>query len=277
MAITDPDRTGSTTGVDILLFDADGTLETRRQGSISDAGKQANPVLTELPDGRIVLGYTDESGDHNTLRLAYFEVTGDSGRFVGSAGDDTLGGLGGHDRLLGLDGNDRIDGRGGDDRIFGAAGDDRLLGGSGNDALRGGDGEDVLIGGTGDDGLGGGDGNDTLKGGGGNDIIGGGLGNDRLFGNGGDDLLKGGLGNDVMTGGSGLDTFHFVRNQSGEDRITDFDAAQDILLIDMRGGNPASVSVTSSGGDTLVSFGNATSVTLTGVVLDDTDITFQFL
>lgn len=281
MAVTTLDDVGGTTGVDVLLFDSNGKLETRLQASATDVGDQGNPVLTQLEDGRLAVSFTEESGtgtagDHNPLRVAFFEIDGASGKFVGTTGDDVLGGVGGNDRILGLDGDDVIRGRDGDDRLFGGLGDDTLDGGLGRDGLRGGAGSDTLKGGTGHDGLGGGDGDDTLRGEGGNDVLGGGGGNDRLFGNAGDDQLKGGTGNDTMTGGAGRDTFHFVRGMSGDDTITDFDKDQDVLSIDLRGGKQAAVSVSTSGGNTEVEIGNDT-LTLTGVTLTEADITFQFV
>ncbi|MFD2855654.1 hypothetical protein ACFSZS_14060 [Seohaeicola zhoushanensis] len=164
IAMTAPDNGGLTKGVDLLLFDADGSLQSRLQASTSDIGDQGHPSLTELDGGAIALVYTDSSGDHNTLRLVEFEVTGASGKFTGTAGDDVLGGVGGNDRIFGLAGNDEIKGRGGDDRLFGGDGDDTLDGGNGNDALRSGNGADTLIGGAGNDGLGGGAGDDRLLG-----------------------------------------------------------------------------------------------------------------
>lgn len=276
LAITTPDQGGASLGVDILLFDADGQLETKLRANANSAGTQADPVLTELPDGRIVLSFSDDSGDSNTLRLAYFEVDGATGKFVGSAGDDVLGGVGGNDRIFGLAGNDQIKGRGGHDRLFGGDGDDTLDGGNGNDALRGGNGADTLIGGAGNDGLGGGAGDDRLLGGDGRDVLGGAAGNDRLFGQKGNDVLKGGLGDDVMTGGPGKDTFVFVYDRTGDDHITDFNAAQDVLQIDLRGEETSVVDVSIVGSDTLVSFGGA-SVTLDGVQLSESDIVFSYL
>ncbi|QLF94319.1 retention module-containing protein [Pseudomonas sp. ABC1] len=83
-----------------------------------------------------------------------------------------------------------------------------LIGGAGNDVLTGGDGDDILRGGAGDD---------TLIGGAGNDI---------LIGGDGDDILIGGSGDNILTGGSGADTFKWLAGDTGNDRITDFDASE---------------------------------------------------
>lgn len=281
LAVTQLDSDSGTTVVSVMLYDTDGTLLTRLQVGDPDAGDQANPSLTEAEDGTVMLAYTDtSSGDAaaegNPVRLAFFEVTGKQGKFVGSDGDDVLRGLAGDETLAGGTGDDDISGQKGNDILRGGAGDDILDGGKGKDALRGGDGADMLRGGNGNDGLGGGAGADDLRGEGGNDILGGGAGDDQLRGNGGDDYLKGGNGDDVLIGGGGSDTFYFVRGRSGDDTIADFEAAEDVLLIDLRGATPSSVEVAQSGDDTVVSFGSA-SVTLEDVSLDADDITFAYV
>ncbi|ACL61599.1 hemolysin-type calcium-binding protein [Methylobacterium nodulans] len=66
----------------------------------------------------------------------------------------------------------------------------------------------------------------------GNDVLTGGAGNDQISGLGGNDALYGGAGNDVLTGGAGFDTFVFDSASvliGGVDRITDFNAKQDII------------------------------------------------
>lgn len=299
LAMVTKDTDGSGSGIDILLYDADGTLSRSMQATQTDVGDQANPSLVQQPDGTIVLAFTDTSdpqtaGETNEMRLAFFDITGDAGRFTGSNSDDILGGVAGNDRIFGLGGNDEINGRGGDDLLAGGDGDDILRGGDGRDALRGGRGNDTLNGGTGDDGLGGGEGNDILYGGKGNDILGGGAGvdilnggsgrdllkggagNDQLFGNSGRDILKGKAGNDTLTGGQGADTFVFAKGLSGDDVITDFTATEDVIAIHLRGLKEANVTVTIIGTDTEIGFG-ADSVTLEGVNLLDTDITFEFI
>ncbi|MEX0340669.1 MAG: calcium-binding protein [Arenibacterium sp.] len=281
VALSDADASGTTIGVDMLLFDADGKLLTRLQASDTDVGSQGQPTLTELDNGNVMVVFEDLSGGgdtlpSNTLRLAEFSIDGKAGKFVGTNGDDTLRGVGGNDLILGLDGDDKISGQGGNDKLRGGLGDDELIGGTGRDALRGGEGQDNLKGGGGNDGLGGGEGADRLNGGDGNDIVSGGAGNDRLNGAAGDDLLKGGLGDDTLNGGAGDDVFQFVRSRSGDDTIEGFSASDDSLLIDLRGAKASIVDVSTSGGDTLVEFGTA-SVRLDGVTLTESDITFLYI
>ena len=65
----------------------------------------------------------------------------------------------------------------------------------------------------------------TLTGTAGNDALAGGSGNDILSGGAGNDTLTGGAGDDTLTGGAGSDTFKWSLNETGADRITDFNLA----------------------------------------------------
>jgi uncharacterized protein len=108
------------------------------------------------------------------------------------------------------------------DTLNGTAGEDVLYGLTGNDTLNGLDGHDELWGGFG---------NDKLFGGDGNDMLSGGIGNDSLVGGNGNDRLSGDVGNDTLTGGAGRDAFVFSY-VAGNDTITDFDTALDMILLD---------------------------------------------
>ena len=105
------------------------------------------------------------------------------------------------------------------DTLTGGNGKDNLVGGNGNDSLSGGNGKDTLIGGAG---------SDTLIGGNGKDNLVGGDGDDSLDGGRGKDILDGGAGSDTLIGGKGKDIF-VLRDESGEDTITDFDLKSDRL------------------------------------------------
>lgn len=72
-------------------------------------------------------------------------------------------------------------------------------------------------------------GNDTLVGGAGADLLEGGDHRDALTGGFGNDTLIGGAGADTLTGGGGTDRFRFLNATDGNDRITDFTPADDML------------------------------------------------
>ncbi|HIK53927.1 MAG TPA: hypothetical protein IGS37_02000 [Synechococcales cyanobacterium M55_K2018_004] len=75
----------------------------------------------------------------------------------------------------------------------------------------------------------GGDGDDELIGGLGNDILSGDAGNDTLIGGAGNDTLRGGLGSDRFLYDTGR---NFVSADIGEDRIEDFTAGTDVIVLD---------------------------------------------
>ncbi len=142
--------------------------------------------------------------------------------------------------------------RDGADEFLAEAGDDVVFGGAGGDSLTGGDGYDRLYGGAD---------NDTLDGGA------------------GADKLKGDTGDDTLTGGAGADHFVFAAYASegsgfsGHDTITDFNVAEDKLLI-TGGYRVADLLNTTlypqlahdeSGGVRLTFADNGASVILTGV------------
>lgn len=278
LAVVVKDIVDGTHAVDLMLFDENGQQSGKTlHVGLPDQGEQFMPSLTELPDGTIALAYTDDSaGDGNPLQLAFFDVTAPRAKLVGTHGNDELGGLSGNDKILGKGGDDIIKSRAGDDVLKGDDGNDSLFGGTGHDALRGGAGDDLLRGGKGNDGLGGGAGADRLFGEAGRDILGGGAGNDVLRGGNGNDVLKGGAGQDTLTGGAGSDTFVFVNGQLGQDTVTDFSAAVDRIQINLRGADAADLSVRSAKGNTFVTLDDV-DVVLTGVMLDGSDITFQFI
>jgi Ca2+-binding RTX toxin-like protein len=149
---------------------------------------------------------------------------------TGGEGDDTLRGGTGADTVEAGNGHDQIRGQSNADLLNGGSGHDNIKGGGGNDTLSGEDGDDYLKGGTRKDLIIGGAGADTLLGNSFNDTLQGGSGNDRLLAGGDNDVLEGGAGNDYLKGGDGSDDFVFGSGH-GQDRIADFDTAEDTLQL----------------------------------------------
>lgn len=179
--------------------------------------------------------------------------------FRGSASNDTA--LGGAD-------NDAMSGGLGIDTLFGEAGSDTLDGGAGADQLSGGFDSDIYIVDTRLDVIheaAGGGTLDTVRakvsfalaaddhveqlqafdlagraainltGNGFGQGLQGNAGANRLSGAGGNDVLAGGRGNDVLTGGANDDSFLFntaLNAQLNVDRITDFSAARDTIVLE---------------------------------------------
>jgi hypothetical protein len=182
----------------------------------------------------------------------------------GGRGNDRIGGKGGNDLLYGDEGNDRIWGDHGNDLLQGGLGKDTLHGGRGSDLLYGDEGNDRIWGDRGNDRIWGGLGNDTLHGGRGNDLLYGNEGDDRIWGDRGNDLLQGGLGNDTLYGGKGSDTFVLAVGE-GTDTIRDFKLGQSDRIGLAGGLLFEELSITQSGRNTLIGFGNETLAILKGV------------
>jgi|GEM_PF-4010751 len=117
----------------------------------------------------------------------------------------------------------------------GTAGKDTLVGGSKGEKLNGYAGNDLLNSQGGNDTLNGGTENDTLNGGIGNDTLNGEAGNDNLNGAAGNDILTGGAGTDNLIGGSGTDNFTFSSPNLGLDKIKDFVAKDDTIVVSAAG------------------------------------------
>lgn len=215
----------------------DGSLAFQRYGAGGNAIGQAlnidNPgdqnllELQTLTDGRVVAGYSNETGDSTNVTNLVFQVLDPrEATIVGTNAAESIVGREDASTLRGQGGADRLTGRNNNDRAFGDAGNDTLIGGRGNDLLQGGSGNDSQRGDAGNDDLRGGSGNDVLIGNDGNDTLNGGIGNDELSGDAGRDLL---------TGGGGLDRFDYDSvSDSGvapgnQDLIFDFVRGLDVI------------------------------------------------
>lgn len=237
-------------------------------------------VTTNLTAGRDVFQGADDDdivtgGEGRDFLFGgngYDDLFGGEGRdfLVGGNGADLLDGGEARDILIGGAGNDRIFGGEGNDRAFGGSGDDSIEGGNGRDRLAGDEGNDVLIGDAG---------RDRLEGGADNDALSGGADRDFLFGGSGDDILNGGTGNDRLIGGSGADTFVFAAGD-GRDRISDFDASEDVIQLSSDSiTDLASLDAASRerGGNLIIELGDGDRLVVNNTTFDElTDTNFLF-
>ncbi len=184
---------GSNTGADILIGDANGNILQGYIGNDQLIGGAGNDIL------RGGLGGDSLDGGSGTDWASYFYdgavmVSLMGGAMSGSAKGDTF------NSIENIQGSDT-----GADKLIGDMHANRILGEGGNDILDGKDGDDELEGGDGFDRLFGNVGNDFLDGGAGNDVL-----NGASF----DDTLRGGTGADQLIGGSGTDYADYRDNQS---------------------------------------------------------------
>ncbi|MDY7020132.1 MAG: calcium-binding protein [Cyanobacteriota bacterium] len=205
------------------------------------------------------------NGDNNNLTGGsssdnLVNVDNADSTLIGNEGNDLVLNIGsGNNDLQGNDGDDLIGNLGtGNSILSGGVGDDMILNmGTGNNVLDGGNGDDTIVNaGTGSNTFAGGNGNDTLINFGGAAQLSGDNGSDILIGGNSNDTLVGGNSDDTLTGGGGADTFElsaeyslniswrnlgffripsisFDWTTSGIDTITDFDASEDIIKIDI--------------------------------------------
>ncbi len=145
------------------------------------------------------------------------------------------------------------------------AGNDWATGFAQAETFRLGGGNDFGFGGGGNDTIWGDDGHDNIWGSEGNDAAYGGNGNDTIWGGNGNDVITGGYGNDSMSGDAGADIFVFS-GRSGTDRITDFNANEDVLHF--VGVRASTVRISQVGQDVVVS-GGYTQVVLQNTALQD--------
>ena len=237
------DRLSGGTGADVFVIDAmsSDTIFDFSAGDddIIDLSEQGLSFF----DFEDVLAAASEEGGITTIDLGGGNILTLEGVSIGDLGfddfiyspnnpadNDEIKGTKGDDVIDGGIGHDTLDGDKGADTLNGGTGNDILIGGKGNDQLSGGTGRDELNGEKGNDQIDGGDGNDTLIGDKGHDILIGGSGSDVIEGGKGHDTITGGEGDDILTGGKGHDEFVFG-DQSGNDTVTDFDLAHDILNI----------------------------------------------
>jgi Ca2+-binding RTX toxin-like protein len=167
-----------------------------------------------------------------------------------------------------------------DNRMIGGAGNDTLIGGAGNDAYEVTEAGDAIIENAGE-------GIDTvysyvdayqlaanvevLN------LVGparmglGNAGNNTLIGNALANVLNGNGGDDVLTGGAGADTFWHLGAAAGNDRITDFQTASEVIVLDASAyANFAAVQSHAAqvGGNVVITLNASTSLTLENVQLN---------
>jgi hypothetical protein len=119
---------------------------------------------------------------------------------------------------------------------------------------------------------------ETVTGSTGTAVVYGGTGNDVITGGSGNDVLSGGGGNDTLTGGGGSDTF-VINGSVGQDVITDFNTALDLIDLSAFYSNFSSVQAASSqqGANTVIQLGGGGTLTLDNVTMSSlqaSDFTF---
>jgi Ca2+-binding RTX toxin-like protein len=222
------------------------TLKGGGGADVLDGGEGIDTAsYTDSPDRVVVSLITNIAalGDASGDQLFSIE------NLIGSPFVDDLYGDDGVNVLNGMAGNDTLKGFGGDDELNGNTGADTMLGGLGADTYLVDNAGDVAA-------ESGGEGNDTVQTSvsytltAGSDIetlrttndngtaainLTGNANGNVVIGNNGSNTIGGGNGNDELTGRAGQDGFLFdtpLNAASNVDRITDFNIADDTILLD---------------------------------------------
>jgi len=202
----------------------------------------ANDIVDESVAGSNGFDRVQSALSINLADAVHFKGAIEMGVLTGSANVNLTGN--------GL--NNLLVGNAGDNFINGGAGADTMQGGAGNDTYVVDNANDIV-----DESVAGSDGFDRIQStltinlwdtahvkgavemavllGTGNVNASGGAINNLLVGNSGNNVLNGGAGNDTLTGGAGHDTFAFttaLHNTANVDTITDFNAADDTILLE---------------------------------------------
>ncbi|MGI8502896.1 MAG: alkaline phosphatase [Hassallia sp.] len=157
----------------------------------------------------------------------------------------------------------------GNDLIFAGEGNNSIFSGAGNDTIYAGSGDDLIYAGAGNDLVYAGEGNNIVLAGGGNNLVYAGSGDDDITTGAGDDLIYAGEGNNIISAGTGNDT---VYTGSGIDRFILDAGVGSVTIYGFSSNDQISrgaglratdaLTLTFSGEDTLVSFGNDLLATL---------------
>ncbi len=187
-----------------------------------DTNADAIAALTPpLPVGQTVTG--SDNGD-----LIDSAHPGENGMAPGEGADTITAGTG-DDVIYSSGGDDIIDANDGNDVIYSEGGDDVISAGRGDDTVYGGAGSDTIWAVRGDDVISSGDGDDVIDAGYDNSTIDAGADNDQITAN----LTRGGY--HRITTGDGHDQVYLETGSDekyGRATITDFNAAEDTIIID---------------------------------------------
>jgi len=245
-------------------------------------GGDGDDIIGGNAGNDLIIGDGFKSGASDFLKIAS-DGSAAEGRdtLFGADGDDTVIGGGWTDGVISDNGiiekeelvlsgtkADVLWAGAGNDLVYGAAGADVIGARDGRDTVYGGGGDDTIFGGSSEDA-------DLIFGGSGNDVLFSGAGDDTVNGDKGDDTLYDGSGSDTYSGGEGIDTFVFS-GAGGDDRIRDFDVANDILDLTAISGITSvadiqALAVTVTGGITLA-LTAGTSLLLEGVTTEELSV-----
>ena len=256
------------TGTTLILDDVDYSKLTSH-----DFGGATLPGLNVTFAGNdTTFNAPTDRGDHLTIR-------GNHDFVYGNNGNDVISVVGGtYDNLIDNSGNNVLctDNNSSNNTLTGGSGNDTLIAYGTNNSLSGGDGDNTLTAYGSNNNLSAGNGNNTLTAYGSNNNLSVGNKNSTLTVYGSGNIVTGGNGDDsisvfadnngnasgnILSGGLGNDTFYV--SSLGKNTITDFTSGSDVLSF---GATPPIItSLAAAAGDTIITYLNGNTLTLTGV------------
>ena len=197
----------------------------------------------------------------------------------GGNGDDIIFSLASNDTIYAGEGNNSVIAGNGNNTVYAGAGNDVINVGNGNNTIYAaegnnnvfaGNGNDLIYAGLGDDIINAGDGNNTIYAAEGNNQITTGIGDDLIYAGSGNNLISTGTGNDTVYVGSGLNRFILA---AGLDSATIYGFTSNDQISRGAGlSSNASLTVSISGNDTLISAGSDLLATLKWTQLNSVNI-----
>jgi hypothetical protein len=197
----------------------------------------------------------------------------------GGAGNDVINVGKDNNIIYAAEGKNSVVGGNGDDLIYAGSGDDIINAGNGNNTIYAAEGNNQITTGNGDDLIYAGSGNDIINAGNGNNTIYAAEGNNQITTGNGDDLIYAGSGNNVISTGTGNDTVYVGSGvnrfilAAGADSATIYNFTSNDQISRGSGlSSNASLTVTISGDDTLISAGSDLLATLKWTQLNSVNI-----
>jgi Ca2+-binding RTX toxin-like protein len=249
-------------------------------GNDTMIGGAGNDAYEVAEAGDVVVENAGEGTDTVYSYLNSYTLTAnvEALYLVGAARDGV--GNGDANRLTGNAFDNVLNGGGGDDVLIGGAGNDTMIGGAGNDVFEVTEAGDVVT-----ELAGGGtdtvfsyldsytlvDNVETLALAGAGRVALGNAGVNTLIGNASANVLNGNGGDDTLTGSGGADTFWHLGAAAGNDRITDFAVASEVIVLDASVyANFAAVQSHAAqvGANAVITLNASTSLTLDNVQLN---------
>jgi transcription termination factor NusB len=182
----------------LTVYDANGQFLDSAQNVIKEPSQVVSLVFEDTLDNEQKIDEIIDLYKRKFQQESVLQVVDEDIQVAFDTSTVFLGDL--DNSFYGLDNaSDLIDAQGGNDTVSGLGGDDVLFGGAGDDTLKGNQGHDDLLGNT------------------------------------GNDTLVGGKGSDNLTGGAGRDSFRYDHWNQGGDKIHDFVAIDDYILVGANG------------------------------------------